>query len=65
MNYTASSDCLLDFNYPGNWHDGGENKQYMNHCCDCGKPFIGHKRRLICRVCAEACERRAQEEPKP
>lgn len=30
----------------------GENGKYMNHCIDCGETFIGHKRRQVCKACA-------------
>jgi len=29
-----------------------ENGNYANHCVTCGHPFMGHKRRTICRKCA-------------
>lgn len=28
-----------------------ENGNYGNTCCQCKKPFTGHKRRPICKVC--------------
>lgn len=28
-----------------------ENGNYTNLCCNCGKWFIGHKRRVLCKVC--------------
>lgn len=28
-----------------------ENGNYSCLCCACEKPFIGHKRRVLCRVC--------------
>ena len=30
-----------------------ENGQYCNRCFYCGELFLGHKRRIICKVCAE------------
>ena len=30
-----------------------ENGQYKNNCFYCGSPFMGHKRRVVCRECAE------------
>lgn len=29
-----------------------ENGNYANHCVTCHQPFMGHKRRTICRKCA-------------
>lgn len=31
-----------------------ENGSYYNTCCNCGRQFTGHKRRVICRVCDAA-----------
>ena len=28
-----------------------ENGNYENKCCHCGHSFIGHKRRVVCKVC--------------
>ena len=28
-----------------------ENGQYWCKCCDCGLKFIGHKRRVQCKLC--------------
>jgi hypothetical protein len=38
----------------GDWPEdfSGENGQYQNKCTSCGKLFIGHKRRVTCKVCA-------------
>lgn len=30
-----------------------ENGNYQNRCCHCERLFIGHKRRVACRVCAD------------
>jgi hypothetical protein len=30
-----------------------ENGNYKNKCCECGLMFNGHKRRVICKKCAE------------
>ena len=30
-----------------------ENGNYINNCAQCEAAFIGHKRRVICKVCAE------------
>ena len=32
---------------------GSENGQYLNTCLECGGGFIGHKRRIVCKVCAD------------
>jgi len=29
-----------------------ENGNYQNSCARCKLPFIGHKRRFICKICA-------------
>lgn len=31
-----------------------ENGNYMNRCCYCRHLFMGHKRRVVCKVCADA-----------
>lgn len=31
-----------------------ENGNYINKCCDCQLFFMGHKRRPVCRKCANA-----------
>ena len=31
---------------------GHENGSYMTDCCHCGRTFIGHKRRVVCKSCA-------------
>ena len=38
----------------GDWTEdfAHENGNYMNKCSDCGEMFIGHKRRVWCKVCA-------------
>lgn len=35
---------------------GRENGDYLNQCSECGVQFCGHKRRVICRVCAAATQ---------
>lgn len=37
---------------------GGENGNYQNECVTCKALFIGHKRRLVCRLCAEEARKR-------
>jgi hypothetical protein len=36
------------------WHEdeGHENGNYFCNCIECGRQFIGHKRRVICKSCA-------------
>lgn len=38
----------------GDWTEdfSHENGNYMNACINCKNEFIGHKRRVVCRVCA-------------
>lgn len=38
-----------------NWPEDAShgNGNYQNKCVGCGEVFIGHKRRIICRVCAD------------
>lgn len=31
---------------------GHENGNYLNRCIMCGCTFQGHKRRVVCKVCA-------------
>ena len=46
-----------------------ENGNYQNKCANCGTVFIGHKRRVWCKVCATApprnAERTADADPLP
>jgi hypothetical protein len=44
---------------------GHENGNYSNACCECGRMFLGHKRRVICKVCSThgAGERSTPAEP--
>lgn len=39
----------------GDWLEdfGRENGNYMCKCCICGALFGGHKRRVVCKVCAQ------------
>lgn len=30
-----------------------ENGNYFRVCVECGREFIGHKRRVICHICAD------------
>lgn len=41
-------------NFPGNWPEDyeHENGKYQNRCSDCGNLFFGHKRRPLCKICA-------------
>jgi hypothetical protein len=34
--------------------DVAHESNYENNCLHCGSAFIGHKRRVVCRVCSEA-----------
>lgn len=38
----------------GDWSEdfGHENGNYQRRCVSCGELFIGHKRRVTCKVCA-------------
>lgn len=38
---------------PRDWPEDfpSENCNYQNICCECGQVFIGHKRRVVCKVC--------------
>jgi hypothetical protein len=40
---------------PGDWPEdsGHENGNYQNRCVECGRTFTGHKRRVVCRACAQ------------
>ena len=40
-----------------------ENGNYQNLCCECGKLFFGHKRRVVCRSCVKQKEGLAKEQP--
>jgi hypothetical protein len=42
----------------GDWPEdsGHENGDYENRCVQCGRTFTGHKRRVVCRVCAKPDE---------
>jgi hypothetical protein len=41
--------------FPKDWTEDfdKENGNYQCKCLDCGELFIGHKRRIQCKVCAE------------
>ena len=41
-------------NHPGDWTKDRdhENGCYLNRCIECKTIFIGHKRRVICYLCA-------------
>jgi hypothetical protein len=47
---------MLGEDYAGNWVEdfSHENGNYLNNCISCKKDFIGHKRRVVCKVCAFA-----------
>lgn len=39
-----------------NWTEdfGHENGNYECHCVECKQSFVGHKRRVLCKVCSTA-----------
>ncbi len=39
---------------------GHENGCYLCTCCSCGHSFVGHKRRVTCKLCATADETEAK-----
>lgn len=41
----------------GDWEEDfpHENGNYSNICKFCGNEFTGHKRRIVCKVCATGC----------
>lgn len=47
----------LRFKNPGpkDWPEDfkHENGSYVNQCIFCESPFVGHKRRVCCKQCAE------------
>ena len=44
------------YDTPENWPEDFkfENGMYQNKCLSCNRLFIGHKRRVRCRICAKA-----------
>lgn len=51
-----------DWNNARNWtedylHDNG---QYMNRCMTCRRIFCGHKRRVVCKTCAESAPKQLE-----
>lgn len=46
------------------WPDdyGHENGNYVNCCSQCQQPFVGHKRRVLCRECTPSIEQQQVEE---
>jgi hypothetical protein len=34
-----------------------ENGQYENICCHCRHHFLGHKRRVVCKLCVTPAEK--------
>lgn len=47
---------------PRDWTEdfSHENGNYLNPCIVCGNDFFGHKRRVICKVCATSESKEAQ-----
>lgn len=45
---------ISDAKLVGDWPEdfSGENGNYFNTCCHCGRQFRGYKRRVTCKVCA-------------
>lgn len=43
-------------NVAGDWPEDAphENGNYHCRCCQCGRMFVGHKRRVVCKICATA-----------
>lgn len=41
------------YKYEGNWTEDfpHENGNYQNKCRECGNEFLGHKRRVVCKLC--------------
>lgn len=44
---------MINKQYEGNWTEDfpHENGNYMNVCRECGNEFLGHKRRVVCKLC--------------
>ena len=42
---SADRDWAEDFEH--------ENGRYLCLCCECDRPFVGHKRRVVCKKCSE------------
>lgn len=51
MDKLAVCEAASPRDWPEDFSD--ENGKYHNKCI-CGSMFVGHKRRVVCRVCAEA-----------
>lgn len=47
---------LPDRNSPKNWPEDfpHENGNYVRVCCLCKDYFMGHKRRVVCKVCQDS-----------
>jgi len=48
---------LGEFYYsPRNWNEDEqyENGNYICECTTCGRQFLGHKRRITCKLCAQS-----------
>ena len=56
MNVTDDLDQIIVT--PRDWPEdfSHENGAYLNHCHNCQITFIGHKRRITCKVCAESAK---------
>jgi hypothetical protein len=44
---------IPDPDYKGNWIEDyvHKNGNYINECSNCGNFFLGHKRRVRCKLC--------------
>lgn len=57
--HQAMIQTFKDVATPRDWPEDydDDNGCYQNTCCQCGKIFTGHKRRVVCKKCAEpVCE---------
>lgn len=52
--YRSNFDRIFKKERSGDWPEDFplENGNYNNQCCECGRIFIGYKRRVVCKICA-------------
>ena len=57
---------MLKDDDPKNWQEdfSHENGNYYNRCYICNQLFLGHKRRVVCRVCQPPLNKEVQDERK-
>lgn len=57
-NQAGDSTNRAPWTHPADWQEDAahENGCYQNRCGPCGIVFYGHKRRTLCRVCAQPSE---------